>query len=227
MAKRTPKIIEEIEKIEEAEERGFKKIIKNPSFRVLVVFFILVVVASLIIYLNISHSRVYIERSSVSAPVISLVPSAPGILERVFVREGDIVSDGMVVAQVGGVPIKAQTAGVVTSIQNTPGQFVTSQTPVVQMIDPSELRVVGLLEEDKGLKDVHVGQKVVFTVDAFGSKIYYGTVDSVSPTSHQSDIVFSISTNRAEQDFDVTVRYDINDYPELKNGMSAKMWVYK
>ena len=79
----------------------------------------------------------------------------------------------------------------------------------------------------KGLKDIKVGQTVVFTVDAFGSKEYPGIVNEISPTSNQGDIVFNISGARQEMDFNVKVRFDEAQYPELKNGMSAKLWIYK
>ena len=222
-----PKIFKKLEDLEEKEETGIKKLIKNPHFRVISVFSILAIIIFVIAYLSITGSRISVENSQINAPVITLSPLSSGILQRVFVREGDFVSPGMVVAQVNDIPIKAQTEGIVISVQNLPGQIVTSQTPVVKMIDPSELRVVGQVPENKGLTSIHLGQKVIFTVDAFGSKNYYGTVDSISPTSRQQDIVFSISDQRAEQNFDVKVRYDINQYPELKNGMSAKMWIYK
>jgi len=64
-------------------------------------------------------------------------------------------------------------------------------------------------------------------VDAFGSKTYKGVVDEVSPTSNQSDVVFNISDQRPTNQFEVKVRFDPTLYPELKNGMSAKIWVYK
>lgn len=227
MARKEPRIIKELENLEEKEEKGFKKLIKNKHFRTIVVFLILINIAFLLIYLSRTESRVYIENAQIKAPIISLSPQSPGILDRVYVAEGDIVSEGMVLAEVSGNTIKATTAGIVTSVQNTPGQYVTPQTAVVQMIDPSELEVIGQVQENKGLKDIHIGQKAMFNVDAFGSQAYYGTVDSVSSTSHASDIVFSISDQRQEQSFDVKVRYDINDYPQLKNGMSAKIWVYK
>jgi hypothetical protein len=52
-------------------------------------------------------------------------------------------------------------------------------------------------------------------------------VDEVSPTSRQSDVVFNISSQRQEQEFNIKIRFDVNKYPELKNGMSAKSWIYK
>jgi hypothetical protein len=67
----------------------------------------------------------------------------------------------------------------------------------------------------------------MFKVDAFGDKKYYGVVDEISSTSHESDVVFSISDKREKKKFDIKVRFNLAEYPELKNGMSAKLWVYK
>jgi hypothetical protein len=87
--------------------------------------------------------------------------------------------------------------------------------------------VVGQVQEDKGLSQIKVGQSAIFTVDAFGSKQYSGIVDEISPTYNQGDIVFNISGARQEMNFDVKIRFDETQYPELKNGMSAKLWIYK
>ena len=89
------------------------------------------------------------------------------------------------------------------------------------------MRVVARIDEDKGLVDIHEGQHVDFTVDAFGSKTFSGVVDEISPTSRQNDIVFTISDKRPTNQFDVKIRFDNNEYFELKNGMSAKVWIYK
>ena len=52
-------------------------------------------------------------------------------------------------------------------------------------------------------------------------------MDSISPTSRESGIVFNISDKRETQEFDVSVRYDVDAYPELRNGMSAKIVIQK
>jgi len=173
------------------------------------------------------QSKVYIEKAEISAPAISLGPKTPGILEKVYVQEGDRVSRGQRLALVDNQTIVAKTNGIVINVMNTPGEMVTSQDAVVKIIDPIQFRVVGRLQEDKGLKDVKPGQRVIFTVDAFGSKQYEGTVVSVGMTSRQSDIVFSISDKREPKEFEVSALFDSNAYSELRNGMSAKMWVYK
>lgn len=173
------------------------------------------------------QSKVYIEKSQVSAPVIGLAPLSAGIIDRVLVREGDTVKKNQIVAFVDGKPITAKIEGLVISVKNAPGAVTNTQDPVVKMIDPSELRVIGRIEENKGLSDLKPGQRVMFKADAFGEKEYDGVVESISPTSRDSDIVFSISDKREEKEYNVKIKYDIDLYPELKNGMSAEAWVYK
>jgi len=173
------------------------------------------------------QGKIYIEKAEISAPVISLGPSQPGIIDKFYVDEGDMVSPGQHLAVIGDEAISSKTSGTVIWLKRTPGQLSAPGDTVVKMIDPREMRVVGRIQEDKGLKDIRTGQKVMFTVDAFGSKQYEGVVDSIGESARQSDIVFSISDKREEREFEVRVLFDTHAYPELKNGMSAKMWVYK
>ena len=178
-------------------------------------------------YLLVANKSVYIDKSLIQAPVIALSPSSPGILQEIYVNPGDMIPANTIVAQVGVELIKSTTAGLVVDTNENIGKVVTAQDAVVSMIDPSQLRVVGQVDEDKGLSSIHVGQPAIFTVDAFGHKQFTGIVDEVSPTSHQGDVVFNISDKRQIQTFDVKVKYDVAANPQLKNGMSAKLWVYK
>jgi len=178
-------------------------------------------------YLGASSQKVYIDKSAISAPQVDLAPTVSGILQNVFVDEGAVIPPNTVVAQVGNELIKSTSGGLVILASKDIGKNVAAGTPVVSTIDPTQLRVVGQLQEDKGLVDVAVGDRAVFTVDAFGGKSYDGVVSEVSPTSQQSDVVFSISDQRPEQSFDVKVYFDESKYPELKNGMSASIWVFK
>jgi multidrug resistance efflux pump len=187
---------------------------------------VIIIISGILIYVNIS-SKISIDASQIYAPTISLAPITPGVLERVYVSVGDSVGKGKTVALVGGKPLDTMTGGIITSVQNTPGQIVSSNTPIIEMIDPNELRVIGHIDEDKGLADIRVGQRVTFTADAFGSKKYDGVVEFIGPSARQQDIVFSISDKRQVSQFDITVKFDVDKYPELKNGMSAKMTIYK
>jgi multidrug resistance efflux pump len=182
------------------------------------------------LYYYVNSKTVYIDVSQVAAPLINLSPVNSGVLEEVYVNVGDTVAVNSPIARVGNEIVKAKTAGEIVSVDNNIGQYInvmTGQGMVATMIDPTQLRVVGNLDENKGLADVHVGDAATFTVDAFGSQTFKGVVDEVSPTSNQSDVVFNISNQRPTNQFAVKVRFDQAGYPQLKNGMSAKIWVYK
>jgi multidrug resistance efflux pump len=198
-----------------------KKIIFGGS--ALVIIFSLV---GLIYWLNV-QGRVYTDKAEISAAITDLSPSNPGTLEELFVHEGDRVVENQSVARVGSEIIKAKSDGIIVSVDDSIGKNFNPGEVVVAMIDPTDLRVVGHVDETKGLKNIQIGQPAVFTVDAFGGKKYYGVVDEISDTSRQSGIVFNISDKREVKQFDVKIRFDINAYPELKNGMSAKLWIYK
>jgi multidrug resistance efflux pump len=178
-------------------------------------------------YWKITSARVYIDEAYITAPEIDLAPTTAGVIQQVFVNPGDTVGANTVVAQVGNELLKTQTAGTILTTDDSIGTLANPGQTVVSMIDPTELRAVGHLDEDKGLDDIKVGDSATFTVDAFGSKQYTGVVDEISPTAESSDIVFSISDARPTEIFDVKVRFDQTLYPELKNGMSARIWVYK
>ncbi len=220
-------IIEPVVRQQHTNQNHIGRLKSHPLFiEAALVLLLLIVIGGGLYYMDL-QSKIYIEKSEISAPIISIGPQSPGVLDKIYVQEDDLVSQGQKLFQVGDQTIQARSRGLIVSVQNTPGQLVSPQTPVVQLIDPSQMRVVGQIAEDKGLSSIHPGQKVMFTVDAFGSKEYWGTVESISPIARQSDIVFSISDKREEREFDVRVIFDTSAAPELKDGMSAKMWIYK
>jgi multidrug resistance efflux pump len=200
---------------------------KRNQLMFLAAFIFLIAGAIGLFYVYLAKNQVYTEKSSIEAPIIGLSSGSGGTLEKLFVKTGDSVEANSPVAQVGNDIVKTKDAGVIISANNDIGKNFAPGEPVANMIKPSDLRVVAQVEEDKGLSDIRVGQKAYFTVDAFGSKRYSGLVDEVSPTSRSSDIVFNISNTREAKEFDVKIRFSLSDYPELKNGMSAKTWIYK
>lgn len=177
-------------------------------------------------YFAATSKTISIETSLISAPLVDLSPTAPGTLKAVFVSEGQVIPANTVVAQVDTELIKSTAGGLVVTVNNDIGKLVAPNSPVVVMIDPAQLRVVGRIDENKGLAQIQVGDPVAFTVDAFGGQSFAGVVDSIAPTSNQSGIMFNISSQRQVQQFDIKARYDTSAYPQLKNGMSARMWIY-
>ena len=194
------------------------------GFMLAVVFGLILAAA---IYFSLAARRISIDNAGIVAPSVALSPSVPGVLRDVYVSEGERILPNTVVARVGNELVKSVTGGIVTSVSNNIGAVTNPAQPLITMVDPSELRVIGQLAEDKGLADVSVGQRATFTVDTFGSKEYSGVVDEISPVPHQSSLSFSISDMRTVKDFDIKVRFDVSKYPELKNGMSAKITIYK
>lgn len=170
--------------------------------------------------------KVSIENSMIEAPVSALGPTTADVLDAVYVKEGDTVSAGAPLAKVGSQIITAKTDAIVVSVNDTLGALFNPGEPVVSVINPADLRVVGQIDEDKGLSLIKPGQPVTFTVDAFGSKTFDGIVDSISPTADTSAVAWSISDQRLVNKFDVKVRYDVTAHPEFKNGMSARMTVF-
>jgi multidrug resistance efflux pump len=180
-------------------------------------------------YWVVSSKTVYIDLSSIQAPVIKLSPVNSGPLQAVFADVGDKVTANQPIARVGDEIVEAQTSGEIVSIDKNIGEFenaISGQSVVATMVDPSQIRVVGRLDEDKGLSSVKVGGMALFTVDAFGSKKYYGVVDEIGQIS-QGYTTTNIFDQRPTNQFDVYVRFDPTKYPELKDGMSARIWIYK
>lgn len=178
-------------------------------------------------YWQMTRNFIYTDKADIEAPSITIAATSEGNIQKILVSAGDMVAANTSVAQVSDQTLKTKEAGLVISAENNIGKTVKSGEPVVTLIDPSELRVVAHIDEDKGLSEIKTGQSVLFTVDAYGSKKYSGIVEEISPTSRQSGVVFNISDKREVKQFDVKIRFDVKQYPELKNGMSAKVSIYK
>lgn len=208
------------------EEKEIKKLSRSTHIMMGLVAFIIIVLAGAFAYWQYSSGYIYTDKSEVSAPTTDIAPQNSGVLQEILVNRGDFVNANTVVARVGNELIKTKDAGVITNIQNNIGKTFNKGESVVSIVNPNELRVVGHIDEDKGLSEIKIGQHAIFTVDAFGSKKFDGIVDEISPSARQGDIVFNISDKRETRVFDVKIRFDTKTYSELQNGMSAKLWIY-
>lgn len=222
--------MEALKSIDLSEEKEPKKIFKRKMDKKIAFGGLVILIAAVIggyAYWKTNSSRVYIEKGEISAPQIDLSSQNGGILETLMVKEGDMVSKNQPVAQVGDEIVRSREDGLAVKVQNEIGRNFNRGEMIVEIIRPSDLRVLGTIEENKGLKDIQVGQRVIFTADAYGSKEYQGFVDEISPSSKDKGLAFSISDKRATSEFVIKVRFNAETYSELKNGMSAKIWVYK
>ena len=170
---------------------------------------------------------VYTDKAQISAPLIPLGPQGAGILRNVMVHEGDSLNAGQVVASIGDETIQTRVPGIALTVNRDIGAAYKPGQPAVVMFEPKELRLVARIQEDKGLRDVYVGQQAVFTLDAFGSRQFPGTVETIRQSSRSGDVVFNISDQREEQEYEVKIAYDVTEHPEFLNGMSARVWLVK
>lgn len=201
--------------------------IKNPKIlRVLVAVVVVLVSIFGYVFYQLREGRIYIDNSLIQAPIVSITPATPGTLAAIDVYEGEQIYKGDSLAIVNGQTVYADTNGLVVMANKQIGSVVSASSPVVQLINVEDERVAGTIDENKGLSDIHVGQIVSFTVDALPGKTFWGYVDEISPTAKQTQMAFSISSERPTQQFVVYATFDASKYPEIKNGMSAKMTIF-
>jgi multidrug resistance efflux pump len=203
-----------------------KNLFKKPWMHSLISFTVIFGLLGLFLFWQAEKSSVFIENSNLEAPIINLAPSAPGVLDALYVKEGDVVTANSPVALVGSQIISAKDGGVVSYAPEVLGSYFSPGQTVVSIVNVNEMKVVGQLEETKGLENIVAGQRATFSVDAFPGKTYVGVVDEVSTVSDDTGVLFNISDQRPIEKFDVKVRFNVTDYPELKSGMSAKITVY-
>ena len=203
-----------------------ESIFKKPWMQSLIA--IVVIFGALVgfLYWQSKSGTVSIEDSLLSAPVVNLSSTSAGTLNALYVKPGDTVAAGAEIALVGTSVVSTKEAGVVSDTPEALGGYYNPGQTVASIVVNGDMDVVGTLDETKGLDKVAVGQRATFTVDAFPGKKYSGIVEEIAPSAVADSVVFSISDTRATQQFDVKVRFDESQYPELKSGMSAKITVY-
>jgi multidrug resistance efflux pump len=203
-----------------------ESVVKQPWMKSVIGIALILVALAAFTYWRMEWKKISIDNSSIEAPIINLSPTAPGVLAEIYVNAGDTVAENTAVAKVGNELIFTKVAGLIVSVNHQEGQYFNPGAPIVSMINTKEEKVLGKIDEDKGLVDLKVGQPATFTVDAFGSKRFEGYVSYISPMSNQSGVMFNISDKREVKQFDIKVSFDGTKYPMLKQGMSAKITVF-
>lgn len=202
------------------------KIREPKTMRILLIIALAIAIIGGYLFYAKLADRVFIDDSLISAPIVTFSPTTPGQILSLKVYDGEKVKRGDALAIVGTSTLNAYQDGLVVSTNRAVGSVATQQTPVVQMINFADMRVAGTIDENKGLDLIKVGQAVSFTVDAFPGQTFWGYIDEISPTAKQTQLQFSVSSERPTQQFLIYAKFNAYDYPQIKNGMSAKMTVY-
>jgi multidrug resistance efflux pump len=203
-----------------------ESIFKKPWMQSIIILVVIFGALGGFLYWQSVAGTVSIENSTLVAPIVNLSPISGGTLNALYVKAGDVITPGEQVALVGTDVISAKDGGLVASTPEATGGYFNPGQTVVSVVVTSDMEVSGQVDETKGLQDIAIGQRATFTVDAFPGKKYTGIVDEIGSTAIDTGVLFSISDQRPTERFEVKVRFDISAYPELKNGMSAKIIVY-
>lgn len=174
-----------------------------------------------------ARNIIFTDKAEISAPLVDISAEKGGILKELYVKEGNLIPAYFHIARLDNDQIISSTSGLVVTVNKEIGKFFAPGSPIVSLINPKELRVIAKVEETNDFESIKIGQKVRFTVDAFGSKDFYGTIEEIASTSLDSSAVFTISDKREAKQFVIKIKYDLSEYPELLNGMSARVWIYK
>lgn len=207
-------------------KKVLNKLKKPQNLRIFLSIIIAIIVILSVIMYEKRQGRVQIDNSVVSAPIISIAPETPGKLLLFPIYENELVKKGDVLAVVGSQTLRADTDGLIITANNQIGGLASATSPVTQLIRLDDMRIAGTVDENKGLNAIHVGQIASFTIDALPGRKFWGYVDEISPSAKQTQLSFAISSERPTQQFVVYIRFDARRYPEIKNGMSAKLTIF-
>ena len=204
----------------------FAKLKEPRILRIIIVAAVIILLLAGFFLYEKMTDRVFVDDSLIQAPIISIAPDAQGKILDIKVYDGEIIKKGDAVAIVGTKTLSAYEDGLVVSTNRTIGSIANPQVAVIQMINFSDMRVAGTLDETKGLNRVKVGQPVSFSVDALPGQTFWGYVDEISPTAKQTQLQFSVSSERPTQQFIIYARFNAYSNTQIRNGMSAKMTIY-
>jgi multidrug resistance efflux pump len=118
------------------------------------------------------------DNAKVDAMIYQITAKASGKLEKVYVSENEQVKAGQMLVRVeNGSLIRSPIDGAVIDIKLQEGDYVTSSDVVVVVAKTSDVYITANVEETNILQ-IHMGQSVTVSLDAYG-KNFAGYVEDV------------------------------------------------
>jgi len=114
--------------------------------------------------------------------------------------------------------VKAPADGIIETLDLRPGDLVTPNQPVAEILEPDQIWVRVYVPEPK-LGLIRDGQEVGITVDTFPNKKFKGRIVEISNQGEYTPRNIQTPEQRMGQVFGVKV--EIQPSPELKPGMAA------
>lgn len=128
---------------------------------------------------------------------------------KVLQAEADVQS---ALAQLNKTSIRSPQNGIITKLDISVGEVVTSGTKIVSIISDSDLEIESNVSE-VSIGKVAVGNPVDITFDAFPGEVFKGKVSYIEPGETVVDGVVN---------YKVKVAFD-QKYPQVKSGLTSKL----
>lgn len=173
----------------EAEEGEAKRPMRRSS-KIAIIVIVLIALAAAIgfttSYLVDASHYVTTDNAQIDGTQIPITAPTSGTLTAWTGTQGAVLRADQVVGRVeidGGYvrpqrSIRAPAAGTVAVDDTTEGAYVTAGTQLAVAYDPRDVYVTARVDETD-INDVRVGQRVEFTVDAYGSRTFSGSVREI------------------------------------------------
>ena len=196
---------------------------------------VVVVVAALVtygaytLYQTFRQNPEQIVSGTIEAEEIHLGVATGGIVQEVFVEEGDAVREDDLLAQVDSVSggsadrIRSPIDGVVLLRAAEPGEVTTAGGALLVVANLDEMTLTIYLPEDQYGK-VYLGEEVPITVDSFPDRVYTGKVVHISDRPEYTPQ--NVRTVEGRKSTVYAIRLAVaNPDHDLKPGMPADVTV--
>ncbi|MCL2202242.1 MAG: efflux RND transporter periplasmic adaptor subunit [Oscillospiraceae bacterium] len=209
--------------LENAEATGGGKKKKGVKIIVAIVLTLAVAVG---VYFGIQYFAqsarfVVTENARITTNFASIVPAAPGRLERFTLYEGRRVLEDEVLGWVeGGASFRSPFDGIVVRSHAEQGHPVSPLGPIAVIADLSNLHIQANIEETY-ITRIALGQQVTVTIDAFGSTEFNGYVAEIGRVTDAeltgNVMFFNTGGTFTKVTALVPVRIHITDYVNLED----------
>ncbi|MBC7386188.1 MAG: efflux RND transporter periplasmic adaptor subunit [Cryobacterium sp.] len=108
----------------------------------------------------------------------AIKPGVIATIQNLYVREGDFVHKGKLLARIDGAIYRSPFDGVVNFLPFKAGENIFTQLPVLVLTDLANRYVVVTLEQQGALR-VRPGQKAKISFDSMRSRSFDGAIESV------------------------------------------------
>jgi multidrug resistance efflux pump len=148
----------------------------------------LILIASVVVLVGLGIAGYFIYQGSiyyktdnakVDTMIYQLNAETSGMLEKIYVSQGEKVSSRQVLAKVEKGPLlRSPIDGTVIDIVMTEGDYVTPANVVMIVAKTSDIYITANVEETNILR-IHAGQNAIVSLDAYG-RSFDGYVDDVN-----------------------------------------------